>query len=625
LDKALEHGSEAIALTPGSHPELPDRYSDLGLSYNDRYERWGDIHDLNQAIECDSRAFALTPRDHPDFPRRHSELGASYSARYRRLGELTDLEKANEHHLYALLNTPAGHPRLAERYNNVAASYGDRYKRLGELDDLQKETEYQANALALTPATHPDFPQRCANLGIAFVDRYRRLGALSDLEKATQCHFDALTHTSDNHSDYHERHAALGLVYNYRYRKTDELADLEKAIEHNSGALTRTPDSHVVLSERHGALGMSYRDRYQRLGESADLEKAVEHDSHALTLTPDDHPQLSLRHFCWALSQHNQYQQTSDPSHLEASLDSFRKACQPQLASAPRDKFGFASFWAKLVYQYNYPLCIEAFQTTIDLLPQFIWLGSTISQRYSDLSFAGSVVGRAASAAVLSSEYSMALEWLERARCVVWNQILMLRSPLDDLAASHPELATQLQSATQRLHHASSNFPGSGADLAITDATEHRHRLAKEYNILLAQARREPGFESFLQPAKLTNLLRTARYGPIVVINCHDAHCDGLVILPGQDHVSHVKLPNFSQKKAQQARWELDRLLRQKRVRERVTRMKFRIMGETSPDAGPVLAALWHGVVKPVLDFLGYIVRPAVCKLTESTNMAFIE
>ncbi|CCO35903.1 hypothetical protein BN14_10024 [Rhizoctonia solani AG-1 IB] len=480
LDKALEHGSEAIALTPGSHPELPDRYSDLGLSYNDRYERWGDIHDLNQAIECDSLAFALTPRDHTDFPRRHSELGASYSARYRRLGELTDLEKANEHHLYALSNTPAGHPRLAERYNNVAASYGDRYKRLGELDDLQKETEYQANALALNPATHPDFPQRCANLGIAFADRYRRLGALSDLEKATHCHFDALTHTCDNHSDYHERHAALGLVYNYRYRKTDELADLEKAIEHNSGALTRTPDSHVVLSERHEALGMSYRDRYQRLGESADLEKAVEHDSHALTLTPDDHSQLSLRHFCWALSQHNQYQQTSEPSHLEGSLDSFHKACQPQLASAPCDKFGFASFWAKLVYQYNYPRCIEAFQTTIDLLPQFIWLGSTISQRYSDLSFAGSVVGRAVSAAVLSSEYSMALEWLERARCVVWNQILMLRSPLDDLAASHPELATQLQSAAQRLHHASSNFPGSGADLAITDATEHRHRLAKE-------------------------------------------------------------------------------------------------------------------------------------------------
>ncbi|CAE6511495.1 unnamed protein product [Rhizoctonia solani] len=213
----------------------------------------------------------------------------------------------------------------------------------------------------------------------------------------------------------------------------------------------------------------------------------------------------------------------------------------------------------------------------------------------------------AAYAAIQSSDYSLALEWLEHARCVVWNQSLMLRSPLDTLQSVHPNLATPLQEIADQLHSAGSD---SRESLALTSgsmtteqvAQEHR-RLAKEYNGLLVQIRGLPGFDDFLRPMKATGLVRAARTGPVVVINCHKGHCDALLILLGEQSVAHVPLPNFSAEKAQEARQTLEGSLRCKGIRDRG--VKVRQEPGQKDDMSSVLVTLWHNVVKPVLEYLG--------------------
>ncbi|KAF8667466.1 TPR-like protein [Rhizoctonia solani] len=583
LDRSLEHRSRALALTPDGHPDLPDRHSDLGVSYSNRYRRLGEAADLDRSLEHHSRALALTPDGHPDLPRRHADLGASHTHRYRRLGEAADLDTSLEHFSHALALTPDGHPHLPGRHADLPA---------------------WSQALALTPHGHPDLPRRYGDLGASYSDRYRRLGQAADLEKSLEHNSRALALTPDGHPDLPDRHASLGVSYTHRYRRLGEAADLDKSLEHFSQALALTPDGHPDLPSRHGDLGMSYSDRYRRLGQAADLNKSLEHDSRALTLTPLGHLDSPFRHFNYALSCHNQYLHTADSHFLRISLDSFRNASH-LLAGPPRDVFDMALRWANYAAKYSSLQPIEAFRAVVDLLPHFISLGATTTQRYYDLLRARNIAVRAAFIAIQSSKYTLALEWLEHTRCVVWNQSLMLRSPLQGLASAHPDLASQLLSVSHQLHHATSSSLPLNSNLSISHTSEHRYRLARQYTDLIAQARNLAGFENLLKPMDIAGLVRAAQHGPIVVINCHDHCCDALIVTPGSSHVAHLALPNFSQKAARNALSNMQAALRRKNIRERGVKR----VGEHPPneDIGRVLVALWNNVVKPVLDHMGYI------------------
>ncbi|CCO33897.1 hypothetical protein BN14_07984 [Rhizoctonia solani AG-1 IB] len=282
------------------------------------------------------------------------------------------------------------------------------------------------------------------------------------------------------------------------------------------------------------------------------------------------------------------------------------------LSGAPRLKFNNAFNWARLASKHTFLRPLEAYGAAIELLPQFIWLGATTTQRYDDLLVAEALAVRAASVAIVSSNYTLAIEWLEHARCVVWNQSLMLRSPLEDLHSVNKDLAARLQVVADTLHSASlesreSRALSSGSMSPEEVAQEHRS-LAKEYSSLLARVRTIPGFEDFLQPTKSKELVGAARYGPIVVINCDDTHCDALIILPGQYDIKHVPLPNFTKEKAKSTRFEIEHLIRSKRLKEGVIKRRP-VLPAKEVDFEGLLAVLWYDIVKPVLDHLGYMVR----------------
>ncbi|KAG8683328.1 hypothetical protein FRC11_013694, partial [Ceratobasidium sp. 423] len=241
----------------------------------------------------------------------------------------------------------------------------------------------------------------------------------------------------------------------------------------------------------------------------------------------------------------------------------------------------------------------------MDLLPQYIWLGATTNQRYEDLSTAVDLAVNAAAAATRSSEYALALEWLEHARCVVWNQILKLRSPLDELESSHPDLAVRLRNVAKQLNDAStesreSRARSSGFMTPEEVGREHR-RLATEYDALLDQARRLPGFKDFLLPKKADSLVHAAQSGPIVVISCHTGGCDAFIILPGQNNINHILL-DFTEERAGHTWSEVQTSLRHEGIRG------IRPQWPRHEDKFEnVLKTLWYKIVKPVLELLGYM------------------
>ncbi|KAJ1299860.1 hypothetical protein OPQ81_002654 [Rhizoctonia solani] len=391
-----------------------------------------------------------------------------------------------------------------------------------------------------------------------------------------------------------------------RFQLLEEIIDLEKALQHQYQVLALTPNDHPHLPHQLHNLGVFHFRRFGRLRSHDDLAKAIEYITRALELTPHGHPTMPGKHLSLAAYRLSQYRHTSDESDLQDSLASFRVASQ-SLVGSPRVRFKNATNWARMACHETFLDPIEAYQTAINLLPQFIWLGATTSQRYQDLSTTQSLAVDAALAAILTSDCTLAIEWLEHARCVVWNQTVTLRSPFNQLHSVHPELATSLQNVAHRLHTASSDSQESRVLASSTTleqvAQEHR-QLAREYENLIAQARTLPGFQDFLQPIKANDLVRAARYGPVVIINCHDDRCNALAITPVGNHVQHIALPNFTGKNAQSTRQQMEQSVRNSRMTERT--IERRPVLEDRVEFETVLAVLWYDVVKPVLDHLGY-------------------
>ncbi|KEP45046.1 putative aromatic di-alanine and TPR containing protein [Rhizoctonia solani 123E] len=364
------------------------------------------------------------------------------------------------------------------------------------------------------------------------------------------------------------------------------------------------------MSRRHADLGVSYNDRYRRLGELADLEKAIECHRHALALTPDSHPAFPSQHLDYAQSLLHHYEHTGNLVILSDSLQSFRKASQ-HFTGTPRHKFKHALLWADSASKQIFLKPIEAYQTAIDLLPQFIWLGATTKQRYHDLLQIGNLAVTACYAAIQSADYPLALEWLEHTRCVVWNQSLTLRSPFNELHSSYPGLATRLESISSQLHaasHDSQQVQSIASDSMTPEkVAQQRRRLASEYHSLLTQTRQLPGFEGFLLPLKANRLISAVQNGPVVVLNCHTDSCNALIIMPQHNQIAHLPLPRFTEHNARRARSELDASLGEKGLRQR----GVKVMNKASYTEGfeTLLGTLWSDLVQPVLSHLGFLVN----------------
>ncbi|CUA72809.1 Dynein-1-beta heavy chain, flagellar inner arm I1 complex [Rhizoctonia solani] len=623
LKEAMEFESQALSLTPDDHPDLSIRLSNLGLFHSQRFQRLGESHrhrserlseldDLEKAIECQSQAVALTPDGHLKLPSFVANLGVSHISRFKRLGGLDDLEKAIECESHAVVLTPDGHPALPFFLTNLGVSHRHRFERLSELEDLEKAIHYQSRAIALTPDGHPGLSSMHSNLGGSHKYRFERLGELNDLEQSIKHDYHALKSTSHDHPNSSMILSNVGYSLNRRFECLGKLDDLEKAIKCQSRAVSSTPHDHPDLLTFISNLGALHGNRFKRLCELDDLEKAIECQSRAIDLAPHGHPKLSGLHSNHALSYMGYHQVSGQDSHLQQALYSFRSACAP-LSGAPVDRFGSARMWANWASKYKELHCIEAYQTAIDLLPQFIWLGATTDQRYLHLKSTSTLATQASRAAVLSCDYPLALEWLEHTRCVVWNQSLMLRSPLDQLALSHPSLSAQLQDVASQLNIASSDsrtsrvsVPDSMILEQVTVAQRHG-QLAQKYDRLLAEVRTLPGFESFLCPAKSSELVCAARNGPIIVLTCHTDGCDALVILPDQNVVKHLPLLGFTHKKARDASLSIRSSLNRRGLRSRGRGVHTVGQRPSQDNFESALKMLWTDLVKPVLDFLGYL------------------
>ncbi|KEP55066.1 aromatic di-alanine and TPR containing protein [Rhizoctonia solani 123E] len=604
LEKAIELFSQAISLTPDRSPALPQRLDDLGIAYDYRFQRLGELDDLKKAIAYKTRAVSSVPKGDRDLATRLDSLGTSYAIRFQHLGNLDDIEKAVLYRTGVLTMVPPGDPNMPRYLENLGVAHRARFHRLEEIEDIEKAIKYQTYSVTLTPDNHPELPRKLENLGRTYETRFHHLEQPGDNDKALEYKTRALLLTPEDHPDLPKHLENLGWSQLCRFHRLNEPEDLNKAIEYMTRAVSLTSDDHVDMPQRTTNLGLAHVSRFESLKKPDDLEQAVMYLSSALILRPEGHPHRSEGLGALGRAYALQFQESGQTNHLDDSMDCFRKAAG-SMAERPRMRFDSARQWAKLATKHNAPEFLEAYQTAIDLIPQLVWLGTTSKQRYKDACELSDLAVEAASAAIGVDRCALALEWLENARCVIWSQLLLLRSPLDHLRSVHPEIAERIGKISNALHNADSETLVSSDIFETEAATQQHRRLALEHDRLISDTRMIPGFEDFLKPKRAPDLVRAARKGPVVVINCYETRCDALIILPGQTEIAHVPLPQSTYESAQRARVHMEASLRSVGIRER----GFKLISNTQQtEIGfeNVLGTLWDDIAKPILDFLGY-------------------
>ncbi|ELU38330.1 CHAT domain-containing protein [Rhizoctonia solani AG-1 IA] len=610
LEKSIQHKSRALKLTPDSDPNLPDRLLGLGASYCDRYMLLNELNDLEKSIEYIDHAVDITPDGHSDLPNLLAGLGVCYTHRFERLGEIGDLEKAMGYKSRALNLTPKGHTDLPRRLCEIAVSCTQRYRRLGEIADLENAIEYDSRAVALTPEDHPEFPSQLGNLGASYEDRYLRLGEPDDLAKAIKYISRALELMPNDHQDVAAWCTGLGSCYADRYIRIGALSDLSKAIEYKERALRLTPDTHPRLPHQLANLASSYHDQYQRLKDLDDLQKAIELKSRGLALTPNGHPSLSGLLGDLGVYHDDRYRSLGEIVDLEKSDDYIARAASQSPEGHPSSSLRYFNWQIRSIRSAKplkfstgdhatYFTMPSAGQSWLpDITPSILW--KPFAQQLIYFLSSSGWVPRPIN--------NIKISHLQR----IWpDEPLMLRTALDDLSTSFPDLANRLQRLARQLNEATSDPVGSDRVIS-TSVPEYRHALARRYNDLLAQVRELPGFENFLRPTRVDSLYCVARNGPVIIINCDTGRCDAIILIPGHRQVYYVPLPEFSRQEAQNARLEIQKSLNRWGLRERDIQLRPR-PGRKQEQKGnfrAVLKLLWYGIVKPVLSFLGYLDVP---------------
>ncbi|MEU5094713.1 CHAT domain-containing protein [Streptomyces sp. NPDC020996] len=241
--------------------------------------------------------------------------------------------------------------------------------------------------------------------------------------------------------------------------------------------------------------------------------------------------------------------------------------------------------------------------------------GPAGTRRAADLpdGLAGTSLARTACAVALrAGRTEQAAALLEQGRAVLMGQDLQARSDVSDLAAVHPEAASEFTALARRLREtetagAPDGGPGSRASASPTAGGDgeaarirEQHAVAEEWQRLLTRIRGLDGFEHFLLPPSAEQMRAEAKEGPIVLVNIDRLRSDALVVTP--QGIELVPLDATEGRLAHTAR----RFLTAVSVGAGESRARREEAAETVFDT---LEWLWDAIAEPVLETAG-LTRP---------------
>ena len=558
LDAAIAAGQQAVAATPPGHPSRTTYLSNLGNALRIRFERTGERADLDAAIAAGQQAVAAAPPGHPGRAMYLSNLGNALRIRFERTGERADLDAAIAAGQQAVAAAPPGHPGRAMYLSNLGNALRIRFERTGERADLDAAVDLLRQAVAAAPPGHPGRTTYLSNLGNALRIRFERTGDRADLDAAIAAGQQAVAATPPGHPGRTTYLSNLGNALRIRFERTGDRADLDAAIDAGQQAVAATPADDPGRTAMLSNLGAALETRFEQAGDRADLDAAIDAGQQAVAASPAGHPSRAAMLSNLGLALATRFERAGDRADLDEAIDVGRQAVAVEVAS-PRVRAGAARGWGYgAAGGRRWQEAVAGFAAAAELLGLVAPRSLTRGDQEHLLQELGGLGADAAACCVHAGLTDRAVELFEQGRGVLLGQALDTRTDLTALAEQHPSLAARFTVLRDDLDRAGDPAGPAAVLPAGTDGTgtegraeaarrdmERRRAAAAAFDEVIAEIRRLPGFDGFLRPPPVAELLAAAAEGPVVVVTVSRFGSHAL-ILAGGGVLDPVPLPGLT-------------------------------------------------------------------------------
>ncbi|KAF9523017.1 CHAT domain-containing protein [Crepidotus variabilis] len=620
ISNAVKYAKQAVLLTHEENPRLVMYLDTLGTSLSDLFGETGIYEDILDAIKYLERVIKITPEGHADMPSYKSKLGDAFLHRFGHTADLVDLNNTIECHQRAVFLTPEGHTHKHLYLAKLGSAFLKRSQRSGSATDISNGIECLRTAISLIPSGHPTKPHYLTNLGCAFSDRFEKTKDLADISRAIKYKQEAVRITPDNQGGKSLGLSLLGNSLLRRFVQTRDSDDLFQAMKCQEKAVFLNPKESVYLSR----LGSSFYCRFEHFADVDDITQAIEYHRKSVSFILDDHPMIHEYLINLGHTLFRRFEHTRNHDDCLSAIHNFRLAAT-QISGSPAKRLLAAKRWAHSSMEakrlsmdiLDQDEALRAYSVAIELLGVVAGINETIQTRHTNLVDISALTVEAVALALVLGHNNTALEWLEQGRCLVWNQLNQLRSPVDILRTHNATLANRFLALSKELESSGSRSE-STAFSSVTalshqmeiEAQVRKHvELAQEWTRLLDRIRTIPTFHNFLRPPDANSILsQLPQDGPVIFINVLHVRCDAMILLHGADEALHVPLDNFSYQKAVRLCTKLRNHLEFHGLRvrdERGIQRRPRNSAEMKP-LRQILRELWIGVVRPILDAMGY-------------------
>jgi tetratricopeptide (TPR) repeat protein len=608
IDAAVAHKQAAVKLTPDGHPHKHRQLNELGIYLVARFQRLGDSADIERAIVLQQTSVNLIPDSHPDKYEVLGNLGASFNARFGYFGNIVDVDRAIAHQQAANNLIPNGHPNKGCILNSLGNSLRSRFERFGKIADIDQAITQHHEAVKITPENHHEKFLPLSNLGTSLFCRFRGVKNLVDLNDAIRYQQAALDAAPDDHYARARLLDELGRSLLIRFRETGNIEDIESSISYTQAGVNLIPSNHPDRPRFLGNLGGSLQTHFERVGSVESIDRAIVLQNEAVRITTDGYPEKAINMLNLGNALEQRFLRFHHSEDAEAAICHFSAAAKYPMG-APKIRYTAVLSWIFLAGPLDHPSLLAAYECALDLMQIVAWIGLSMEDRHKKLIQMSGLARDAAAFAISLDQYDKALEWLEQGRSIVWNQILQLRTPVDELRSVDSDLASRLLKVSRQLDHGVEHKRDGGP---IEEHGQRYRALANEWGSIIEQVRSLPNFEDFLRPPKVSRLLNAAHNGPVVVLSIAMRRCDALALIPGLEEVVHIPLPNITWQRITELRDELKDFLYSNGMRMRGQRAAKIVGDEGVEDCGSILSELWSGLVKPVLDSLAFTVQRTI-------------
>jgi tetratricopeptide (TPR) repeat protein len=498
---------------------------------------------MTEAIELHREALLLHAVPHPDRPKSLTSLADALKTRFDDMGDQKDIDESIRLHRESTQLQPSDEVQVFAS-NSLANAILSRFEQWRDPQDIVEIIQIYRDSLARCPAPNPDRGSCLNRLANALCTGFHHGNNSRHLEEAIHLHREAIAAYSPSHTDHGSALNDLAVALRTRFKKLHNFEDIEEVIELHRTALALRPVPHPARASSLSNLANALFDLHNDL---EDIEEAISLHREALELHPA--PYADRARWLNSLAQclESAYIHQKDERYLQESMATFKEAATYSSAP-PITRFRYATSWANIATKHpqTQTSALEAYQTAIDILPQLAALSLDVRSRHQILTAtASSAIGAgAANCAISLRNPGLAVEFFEASRSVFWTQALRLRTPLDNLRAINPKLASEFSKLSQDLEQASfrNNKLSNTGDVALLEAEGERCRhLNEQWAEIVGSIRSMNEFKDFMQPQGIATLQTAARLGPIVIISTGKSVAHALIVKP--NGIESVPLP----------------------------------------------------------------------------------